>query len=323
MTISLGKRRGLTQCASSQGVFSIVALDQRRSLKKAFNPINPESVTYNELVSFKQHVISVLAPESSAVLLDPEYGAAQNLAQDNIPGTTGLILALEETGYSGKPESRISRILPGWSVRKAQILGANAIKLLAYYHPDSPFAADQRHLIEEVAATCNKHEMPFFLEPIIHSINPKQNTLSQSERQQTIVTVAQELSLLGPDILKLEFPADIQSETDETQWAKACKEVTEASAVPWVLLSAGVDYDIYLRQVIAACSAGASGVMAGRSIWKEAIGMDFYERDVFLKKTATQRIKNLKSVCDGLAKPWNVNYPHSAIGEGWYLNDNN
>ena len=40
--------------------------------------------------------------------------------------------------------------------------------------------------------------------------------------------------------------------------------MTEVSTVPWVLLSASVSYDIYLKQVRVACEAGASGVMAGR-----------------------------------------------------------
>ena len=41
--------------------------------------------------------------------------------------------------------------------------------------------------------------------------------------------------------------------------------------MPWVLLSAGVDYDLYERQVRVACDNGASGILCGRAVWKESV----------------------------------------------------
>ena len=38
---------------------------------------------------------------------------------------------------------------------------------------------------------------------------------------------------------------------------------------PWVILSAGVGYESFKTQVEIACSAGASGFLAGRSIWRD------------------------------------------------------
>src|SRR4029078_4586491 len=43
-----------------------------------------------------------------------------------------------------------------------------------------------------------------------------------------------------------------------------------ASQVPWVLLSGGVDDATFEAQVEVACRAGASGVLAGRSVWEGA-----------------------------------------------------
>ena len=38
-------------------------------------------------------------------------------------------------------------------------------------------------------------------------------------------------------MLKAEFPLDTQQEPRRGEWEAACRELTEASAVPWVLLS--------------------------------------------------------------------------------------
>lgn len=319
MSLGIGKRRCLTECSTDQGVFAILALDQRQSLRKALNPQNPNAASYDEIVKFKQHIISRLAPETSAVLLDPEYGAAQNISEDNIPGSVGLITALEVSGYSGQRYDRDTEQLPGWGVEKAQKMGASGVKLLVYYHPGAEHAADQRDLIIKVAEQCKARDMAFFLEPLVYSINPDQPKLDPLERREVTVAMASELSNLGIDILKLAFPVDVFTQPEESLWLKACEEVTKASSVPWVLLSAGVDFDLYLRQVVVACKAGASGVMAGRAVWKEAIGATFTERETFLRQQAKQRFIKLRAVCDGLAQPWATYYPPSPVSENWYL----
>ena len=319
MALGIGKRRCLSECSTSQGVFAILALDQRGSLRKALNPKAPQDVTYTELVSFKQHIISRIAPETSAVLLDPEYGAAQNILADHIPGSTGLIIALEETGYSGDPHARTSGILPRWRVDKAQKMGASGVKLLVYYHPDSLFAEQQRELILEVAETCESLDIAFFLEPLVHSVDPEMRELTPAERKDVILETARILSQTGADVLKMEFPVDVKAEPDESVWLEACQELTQACAVPWVLLSAGVDFELYLRQVVAACTGGASGIMVGRAVWKEAVGLDFDQRERFLRDTAVERFIKLRSVCDGLAKPWNAHYPSTTVPEDWFF----
>lgn len=318
MTLGIGKRRCLAECSTNQGVFAILALDQRQSLRKALNPQNPDAVSYDEIVKFKQHIISRLAPETSAVLLDPEYGAAQNVGEDNIPGSVGLITALEVSGYSGQRHDRNTELLPGWQVEKAQRLGVSGVKLLVYYHPGAEHAETQRALISKVAEECKTHDIAFFLEPLVYSIDPDNPKLDPLERREVTVAMADELSGLGIDILKLAFPADVFAQPDESLWLEACQEVTEASSVPWVLLSAGVDFDLYLRQLVVACQAGASGVMAGRAVWKEAIGASFSEREAFLRQQAKQRIIKLRAVCDGLARPWTSYYPPSPVSENWY-----
>ena len=136
--ISIGKLRGPQQCATPRGGFAVMALDHRNNLRHAFQPGSPEPASDTEITLFKGEVVDALAPVASAVLLDPELSAAQCIASQRLPGRTGLIVALEATGYVGDPQARQSQVLPGWSVAQAKRMGASAAKLLVYYHPDSP-----------------------------------------------------------------------------------------------------------------------------------------------------------------------------------------
>jgi len=316
--LSIGKLRGLQQCATAQGALVVFALDHRGNLRRALRPDAPESVSPAELITFKQQLIGALAPAASAVLLDPEYGAAQCVASGVLPGTVGLVVAVEASGYAGDSTARHSRILPGWSVEKAKRLGASAVKLLVYYHPDAPTAAEIEDLVQRVAADCVAFDIPLMLEPLSYAPNPAQKKLSSAEKRQVVVETARRLIIEGVDILKAEFPLDVAAEPDERIWTEACAELSAACPVPWVLLSAGVSYETYLRQVAVACQAGASGVAVGRAIWKEAVNLTGQERADFLRGQAYQRLHRVTALCDALARPWHSFYEAPQISSEWY-----
>jgi len=110
-TISIGKLRGLQQCSSPGGTFTCLALDHRQNLRCVLNPADPGSVSDLELSRFKLDVTSVLAGAATAVLLDPEYSAAQAVAAGVIPGKTPFVVAIESTGYGGEPTAHQSQLL--------------------------------------------------------------------------------------------------------------------------------------------------------------------------------------------------------------------
>jgi tagatose-1,6-bisphosphate aldolase len=311
-TLSLGKWRGLQRCSTTRGAVAVLALDHRQNLRKA-NPAFEDSA---ELSRFKLDVTAALASEATAVLLDPEYGAAQGIASGALPGRVGLLIAVEATGYTGAPTARQSQILPGWSVAKAKRLGASAVKLLVYYHPDSPAAGDIEAFVQHVAADCAAHDIALFLEPLSYSLDRSEKKLNPHELRRVVVETARRLVTPGVDVLKAEFPPDISG--DEHEWAAACRELSAASAAPWVLLSASVGYDTYLRQVRVACEAGASGVAVGRAVWKEAVGLSGEARAAFLRDVARPRLARLTALCDALARPWMELYQTPPVDAQWY-----
>ena len=317
---ALGTRRGLEACASPRGTFAVLALDHRQNLRRELRPADPESVTYDEMVAFKRAAVRALAPTATGTLLDPEIGAAQCIADGSLPARAGLIVALEATGFEGPSTARVSRILDGWNAEKAKRMGAAAAKLLVYFHPDAANAADQERLVADVAADCRALDLALFVEPLSFSVVEGQ-ALGGEARRRVVVETARRLTAIGGDILKAEFPYDA-SITDRGLWHEACAELDEASSVPWVLLSGGVDDATFEAQVSTACDAGASGVLVGRSVWAEAATMEQAARDAFLATTGRQRLRRLADLVESVGRPWHDRPSRLTSGpmpgDGWY-----
>jgi len=316
----LGTRRGLAACATGAGTFVVLALDHRQNLRKELRPDDPATVTYGEMVDFKLATVAALAPAASGILLDPEVGVAQAIASAALPARSGLIVALERTGYTGSSAARESRLLPGWSAAQAKAIGASAAKLLVYYHPDAANAADQEQLVADVAAACRAVDLGLFVEPLSFGLDG--GKLTGEARRRVVVETARRLTALGGDVLKAEFPYDA-SETDEARWREACAELDAASRLPWVLLSGGVDDTTFERQVAIACDSGASGALVGRSVWSEAARMAEPERSGFLETEGRRRLGGLATIIEAHGRPWLPRWEAAARpatpGEGWYL----
>ncbi len=315
--LSIGKLRGLQQCASTRGTFTCLAVDHRQNLRRALGLSGSSAADDAELTGFKLEMTAALADLATAVLLDPEYGAAQAIAAGILPNKTGLVVALESTGYTGDPAARGSQLLPGWSGEKARRMGASMVKLLVYFHPDAPTAGEIETFVGQVAQECRRQDIGLMLEPLSYPLQADRK-LSSSEKRQVVIETARRLTVPGVEVLKAEFPLDPAAVPDESEWAKACAEISSASRAPWILLSAAVDFQLYLRQVEIACRAGASGIAVGRAVWQEAVELRGAARADFLKNTARPRLERLAALCAELGKPWTDFYVSPGIQTDWY-----
>src|ERR1700730_3403332 len=161
--LSPGRMRGLQACATSRGIFTILAADHRDALRAMIQPNAPEAVSAAQLTEIKLAIVQHLAPGASAVLLDPIYSAAQAIVSGTLPGHVGLLCALEEQGYLGDSLSRQTTLLSGWSVVKAKGVGARGAKILLFYHPEAGLAAEtQEQLVRAALADCQQYDLPLF-----------------------------------------------------------------------------------------------------------------------------------------------------------------
>jgi tagatose 1,6-diphosphate aldolase len=327
-TMSVGKLRGLTQIASPRGVLTVCAIDHRGSLERELAEEKPQGVSYQDMVDFKLDLCQVVAPLASAVLLDPLYGAAQAIASGVLPGRTGLLVSAEKTGYAGESTARITELLPDWGAKKIKMMGASAVKLLIYFRADArEVAQKQLDLVNRLADECIKEDLPLLVESVAYPLADEKDHPQEfsKKKPELVMEAASKLTALPIDILKSEFPADIGYEHDEGKLEVYCRQLSQASRLPWVLLSAGIEYGQFKREVEIACKSGASGFMAGRALWQEATRIrDREQRRDFLKTTTIARFKEIAVIAERNARPWYEAFGakdsrFEGVTEGWYL----
>lgn len=324
MSISIGKIRGLQQIANSDGILAICAMDHRGSLRSMIDQEHPKNVGYEEMVKRKIELCSALAKHTSAVLLDPIFGAAQCISHGVLPRDTGLLVSIEASG--GK-EQRLTKVLDGWSVEKIKRMGASAVKILVYYRPDlTELAREQLKTISMVASECIKYDLPFLVEPKNFPVGSEvTNSAAYAAMQERVVIKsAQDITALPIDVLKAEFPADPRYRQNGAELIELCRQLDRSSRVPWVILSGGVDFELFCQEVGIACQAGASGFLGGRAIWQEVTHMDDErERVKYLQTVAADRLKRLVEIASRYGVPWYKKFGLAAhelaeTSEGWY-----
>ena len=306
--LSIGKVRGLQQIANPDGIFTMCAMDHRGSLRSMIDEEKPEKVNYEEMVERKLELCSSLAKHASAVLLDPMFGAAQCISHGVLPSSTGLLVSIEASGYGGGKEYRITKLLDRWNVEKIKRMGASAAKILVYYRPDlEELASKLLNMLDMLAMECIKYDFPFLVEPLSYPIGNERDNPEQlaATKEQLVLKTARDITALAIDVLKAEFPADLRYKKDKPELVDLCHQLDISSQVPWVVLSAGIDFELFCQQVEIACQGGASGFLGGRAVWQEAMYMDdAKERGHFLSTVGVDRLKRLNEIASKYAVPW-------------------
>jgi tagatose 1,6-diphosphate aldolase len=319
--LSIGKIRGLQQLANGKGIMAMCALDHRGSLMRMLDEKHPEGIGYQTMVDFKLDLCRVLTPHASAILLDPVYGAGQAIAAGILPKSIGLLVSLEKSGYSGRSEARVTDLLPDWNVRKIKRMGATAAKLLLYYRPDIDVARKQLNTVKKLANDCLVEDMPFVVEPVSYKVGEAETDSQNFARikPQLVVETARQITSLPIDVLKSEFPSDLEYEKDKGRLLDFCHQLNEASRVPWVILSAGVNFELFYQEVEIACQAGASGFLAGRALWQEATQISSRKkRMAFLENTVVSRLQSLTELANTSGTPWYTKLEASEVDENWH-----
>lgn len=338
--VSEGKWHRLCSLADGEGRFNMMAIDQRGSLSKAIAKTtnrSPEQVSGEELAEAKEVITRVLAPYATAVLTDPIYGYPYSFR--SIPRGIGLLLAHEETGYerSGPTgKERKTNLIEGWSVEKAQHAGADAVKLLLYYHPDvsEEVCRHQQDLVQRLGEECERTCMPFLLELVSYALEEGGTSTDDFARKKPGLVIRSAREFSAPkykvDVLKLEFPADLkrtrefcggafdgqehQAVYQLSEVQEFCRQLNEGAGMPWVILSAGVGIEEFLIQVELATGAGASGFLCGRAIWKDAVPFypDFATMEKWLQSEGAYNFLRANAYAHR-ALPW---FGHRRFREG-------
>jgi tagatose 1,6-diphosphate aldolase len=294
--LSAEKSRHLRRLTDEEGRFSMLAVDQRQSLRRMIarrTGADPEAVAAESLTTVKEVVASAVAPLGTAVLMDPEYGHPEAL--EGVPEEVGVLMSAEVSGYEAAGGERRSRLLSEWNPERLKAAGADGVKLLIWHHAGVSEATrrHQERIVKQTGAGCAEAGLPFLLEVKTYPLGDVRDDDRDGDsggvdwarrKPEHILDGARVYSAprFGVDLLKMEFPAFVRhtEERQEASFGRApalydrgevqalCQKLDEAAAVPWVILSAGVDLDEFLENVRLANAAGASGFLCGRTIWK-------------------------------------------------------
>ena len=292
--------RTLADISGEDGIFAIIAMDQRNTLRRMFTAVGIEA-TDEDLRQSKADVARALSPTASGILFDPTYGVPAVVESGALHESCGLLVASEpaERGvYNGEPRTHRD---PAQDSRWVLDQGGDANKFFAQLRADRPSSApggpdlvtDCLNAVAQVVADCRTIGIPSVIENLVYPL-PGEDLTGQAF-EDAVIEAARALNDSGADLLKLEYPGS----------AEGCRRLAEVLDRPWAVLSAGVPFDRFTEVLtIAFDEGGASGFIAGRSVWRESLPLTGADRTAFLQTVALPRLDTLRAVATERATPW-------------------
>ena len=292
--------RTLADIATRDGVFSIIAMDQRNTLRRMFSAVGIVA-TDDDLIKAKTDVARALTPLASGILFDPTYGVPAVTGTGALADTCGLLVASEPAERGKLGAEPITHRDPALDSRWVLSQGGDANKFFAQLRADRPAPAGGKpdlvalclQAVRDVVADCREFGIPSVIENLVYPFEGED--LSGSRREDAIIEAARALNEIDCDLLKLEYPGS----------PEGCHRLAEVLDRPWAVLSAGVPFDDFTKVLqIAFDEGGASGFIAGRSVWREALSLTGNERQRFLTDVARPRLERLVAVATERARPY-------------------
>jgi tagatose-1,6-bisphosphate aldolase len=272
-----------TKIFTKDNKYLMLAFDHRGSFKKFVDPVNYDSLTNDQLIKVKEKIIAPVSGLYSSILLDPAIGL---LAYKNViakkENSAPYLLCSEASGYEDVVGER--KTLIKYSAAELKDLGAQGVKILLYFHPQANNVEEQLATAQKAIEDSHNNGLPIFVEFLTYSLAGKKST-----KKDLVLESIKRFKNAGavPDVWKLEYPDD----------AEACQAVTElVNPVPWILLTRGVTYEEFKKQLQTAVSSGAVGFLAGRALWQEYFQLADQAKEDFLLKTYPDRFKEISAI---------------------------
>ncbi|MCB8882276.1 hypothetical protein ACELLULO517_18660 [Acidisoma cellulosilytica] len=301
MTVKMttAERRGYQQICDAEGFMLVVAADQRGGMRKllAKDPTDQAKISTATLGKVKGDIARYLAnAAASCILLDPVCAVPGVVEEGTLARSTGLLIGLDESGWDTSPEGfQLSKLCPGVDARRVREMGGTGAKLMVYLRPDIAGAnAYNLKIIRDCVADFAKEDLLLVVEILTYQM-PGEADADYAAKFPSIIVECTRLALeCGSKVLKMPYPGT----------AEACAQITKlCGEVPWAVLSAGVNHETFIKQVEIAMANGASGIIAGRSLWKDCISLDSAVTAERLTTIAVPRLLELRAAVAAATKP--------------------
>ena len=327
---TIGKTRGLARLADADGHFRMVALDQRPPMFEVIaqaRGIAKDQVAFTDVLAVKRQLVETLSPHCSSMLFDPNF--AVPAAIDVIPARCGLIVTLEEHRTEESAGGRKSRAITDWSVEKIRTMGGDAVKVLAWYRPDSDADVNehQKRFVKAIGDDCRRQDIPYVLELLVYPFlgsagHTADYVESPNKLPELVIESVREFAKpeYGVDLMKLESPLAANSlpprdgsaaSSSAQRSFDAVGRICRDAGLPWVLLSGGAAPPVFERVLDYAYASGAGGFLAGRTIWLDAVRRhfpDFPAVRAALAADGVQVLESLSALTKASAPAWSARY---------------
>ena len=284
------ERRAYHQICGPEGAIMTIACDQRGGIRKLLSPTKEgeAKITDAMLGDTKVDVVRFLAAHAPSVLLDPICAVPRVVDEAALPRHVALLIGLDASGYDTSPEGYwLSKLVPKVTARRVRELGGTGGKLMVYLRSDTPAANPHNiGIIKRCLADFAAEDMLLVVEFLTYAL-PGETPEQYKARFPSLIVGGVKICLeLGSKVLKIPYPGT----------PEACAEITRLCGdVPWAVLSAGVDHETFMGQVEIALTNGASGVIAGRSLWKDCVSLDREKQRRLLETKALPRLREIQA----------------------------
>ena len=289
--MTTAEHRGYQQICGADGAMMVIAADQRGGMRQimAATPADQAAITEAMLGETKADLTRYLASHASCILLDPVCAVPKVVDDGVLARDTALLIGLDASGFDTTPEGyRLSRLVPGIDARRVRALGGTGGKIMVYLRSDRPDANPHNiDILRRCLEDFGREDLLLVVEFLTYEL-PGESKADHRALVPKLVEEGTRLCLeLGSKVLKLPYPGN----------PEACAAVTAlCGTVPWAVLSAGVDHETFIGQVDIAMRNGASGVIAGRSLWKDCISLDRTVTRDRLAAVAVPRLRQIQAV---------------------------
>ena len=240
--MTTSERRSYQQICGANGLMMVVACDQRGGMRQvlAETPDARARIDEAALGVVKAGVVRDLGNKASCVLLDAVCAVPGVVDQAVLGRDTGLLVGLDASGWDVDAAGyRISKLVAGVDARRVRALGATGAKLMVYLRPDRPEAnATNLAIIRDCIADFAAQDLLLVVEILTYQLDDESDDAYRAAFPGLIAECARISVDLGAKVLKLPYPGT----------AEGCAAVSAiCGAVPWAVLSAGVDHAIVHR----------------------------------------------------------------------------
>ena len=291
--LTTAELRGFQQICGRNGAIMVIACDQRGGIRKilASDEAGQAKITNDMLGDTKSDVARYLASHAACILLDPICAVPRVVEEGALPRDVALLIGLDASGYDTDAAGHyLSRLVPGVNARKVRELGGTGGKIMVYLRADHPEAnGHNMAIIRDCIEDFGREDLLLVVEFLTYAL-PGEDAAEYKAKFPSLIEGGTRLCLdAGSKVLKLPYPGTAQS----------CAAITAmCGAVPWSVLSAGVDHETFVGQVETAMANGASGVIAGRALWKDCVSLDRAEQKRLLVDKAVPRLRQIQDILD-------------------------